>query len=385
LLKIIGIGASELENRVERNPEEGDMLCNLVYLSFTVLEIVLVSKEYYMDKGTMCSLEHSLLNGRVRSGEALILVIASYINLANSAVAKVATSVLSLLCRMKVGGDYPLLVGYLAPQKYALRKAFLSNLSDQRNSDDLRIAILDLISNAIETQPGLAGVFLLKVVTDKDEKWQMATLTDTKANLFSEPDDSVIISLLNDCSDLYSKRPSLLASTLDLLASLWNNASAQHAFIAELRRQKNFWPHLAQLFQKDPYASHDPKDTPASEVAENRAYRILIRARALQVAYSDIVSNSTLDSALVEELKDFFSEKLTNPESVAQWVSSETQCSYDAKLRQDTAQAAESLGINLESFATLPHHQAYGNNYYFNVKILAKKLGYERYSAHFLN
>lgn len=379
LLKIVSIGADELEQRLERSYEEGLEICKLVDLAFQVLELVLSSKQYYVKSGTMCCLEENLLDGKFRpNGEALVLIIASYINISHSPLAISATKVLSRLCRVKMDGDYPILVGYLAPKKAALRKAFLSNLGDQRKTDELRIAILDLMTSATETQPGLAAFFLLKGVKDQDDNWQ-STLTGTEANLFTEPDDSVIFSIINECKDLYKQRPALLASTLDLLASLWNNAPSQYAFILELKKEKNFWPYLVQLFRENPYGDHDPADASPAAVAQNRAFRVVIRARALQVVYSEIfyVSSSSNLDLLGQELQDFFAEQLADEDGISAWIKTDTQCSFNPRLRKACLEATGELRIDLEALATLPSAQVYGDSYFYNTGLLAKKLDTE--------
>jgi len=246
-------------------------------------------------------------------------------------------------------------------------------LNDSRKEDDLRIAILELMTTVLDSQPGLASIFFLKhSVDESDEPESIDGEPETQASLLADSEDSIIISMLNNCTGYLKTHPHVLSSTLGLLTTLWKSVPAHNAFISVLRNRKNFWPQLTQLLAVDPYI---PDKSEVSEALGFEAHRVLAQARAFEIVLMDLFylsASNQIESNLEKELNTFFT---TQGKEIGKWVTKITKMSFEKAHHQKTHQTATSLSINLNDVLSLPFQQTYGTDYYYNTSLLKKKLG----------
>jgi hypothetical protein len=166
LLNIVGTGTKTLESLFNaRKVKEAQTLEMLVAMGLSVLERVLLAKE----GASVSSLEHSIFTRSRYIGKentTFVLILATYIYYTyNVQLPLLATRLLTILCRTALSDNatnvrYPSIIGYLTNQTSPLQSNFLSRLKDPRENEDLRVAILRLVIQALETQPGLADLFL---------------------------------------------------------------------------------------------------------------------------------------------------------------------------------------------------------------------------------
>jgi hypothetical protein len=77
---------------------------------------------------------------------------------------------LTILCNVGSGSSRaPSLIAFFGDQSEQLRTTFLWKLSDRREILDLKVAILRLITTSLDTQPGLAELFI-NIPTTSDQK-----------------------------------------------------------------------------------------------------------------------------------------------------------------------------------------------------------------------
>jgi hypothetical protein len=113
----------------------------------------------------------------------------------------------------------------------------------RREHEKLRIAILELITAALESQTGLAELFLqLEDTADGD----IPKTIGKQSCLY------VILHLLSEKQNLLKRAPKLVASANDMLHALWLAGSEHYSVLCALRRNEDFWKRLLAPLQYAP-------------------------------------------------------------------------------------------------------------------------------------
>ncbi|KAL6078094.1 hypothetical protein QOT17_001703 [Balamuthia mandrillaris] len=388
LLNIVGIGTKFLERLIARRKvKEGKTLEKLLVKAFNVLELVLLNRENEVEEqlsrrdntdsastpfSAQSSLEYSLLSrtavlaanendstlvsqisatesdtqtngfglptrpsggGRLKEEAHLIRIIASYIHYPyNHNLPLLATRLLTLLCRITLHSHPrpPSLVGYLGSHALFLRTAFLSRLKDPLESEELRIAILRLVTTALDCQPGLALLFIN--ITSRKKKNSVTENNQSSIiyEIGSNSCLSTVLSLIANRDQTIHTETRLFCEAMDLLHSLWQVAPDHHTIIKALRDTEGFWKQLVNTLQivslevqsfdqnENEKGNEKEKGQENGEVAMiekeskreqtnlQRTYMTIIGSSvfsilALEMYYVPI--NGTLDPSLVQEVK----------------------------------------------------------------------------------
>jgi hypothetical protein len=379
LLNIVGIGHSVLQQLLDRRKlKEGQTLEKLVVIGFTVLENVLLLKQ----ENGFTSLELSIMNRKIgKNNEDLILVIASYIHYSYSyQLPLLATRVLTLLCGITLNAKSrpSSLIGYFGNQIEDLRTTYLWKLGDRRENIDLKIAILHFITITLDTQPGLAELFInLSLENNQPTSGQHDAAMDRTTHSVID----IILSMLDEQDTLIARQPRLLSAALSFLCALWKDAPDHHRAITFLRGRKNFWVTLLRPLASNPYeeSSNRTNDNntemqgDASLETTNKSYRILIRAHifeilALEIFYVPAIGD--IDSDLVAMFNKFRDEKI-----FTSWISWYVQSAFHPETKKRLLEAAQKMNINIDRCVVLEPHRIYGRNYYYDITLLQRKFG----------
>lgn len=372
LLNIVGMGRKTIEQFFRRDKERL-LFEQYVLQALQVLENSLSYREFEIEfqegrltdpkevtgKTTISSLEYSLLTKTTgRENTNFIVAITSYLYYPyNSQLQLSSIRLLSTLCILMKAyanvslGDSsgapntqiysnigsPSLVGYLEGEAQALCNTLLAKLSDNTELNEIRIAILRLITNTVHSQPALAELLLSK---------DTSSTSSGKPNLFGELDNSlscieVINQLLSENSKLLQENPILLLNLLGLVYSIWELGLVYRSIVASLRSDSQFWTHLIsplkKITQRRSSLAAEDANTPFDLLTVTWIVRVISLELFNTMSNSD--GNGTIPEAL---LKDIFKLQLD-------WLHQFAIPCYDSSINEKFVQKANRLKVDLNA------------------------------------
>lgn len=300
LLNILGTGVDTVDRLVSLGSSSGGYaltLVELIKLAFSVLNRLLARKgkddeispleealttqvvHQLKDKG------HSFTNSLGHC--QLVTVIASYVyHKLDSQLPTLATLLLKRMCLVAPMS----LHASFGVEAVPLRDAFVSRLKALTEDVKLKVVILEFISTAVETQPGLVELFLdLSSKEDQDE-----FVIGPNSCLHAVID---IIDPVKQAGHFIP--PQLVSAAYLLLHSLWHDR--RDAALTAVRKSPKFWENLTNPLLAGIQA----------EVEEDYRYQLEICCYALQIIALEAyyVARGQVDESLKTSMKAFCSKK----------------------------------------------------------------------------
>uniref|UniRef100_A0AAY4ABD0 Nucleoporin NUP188 n=1 Tax=Denticeps clupeoides TaxID=299321 RepID=A0AAY4ABD0_9TELE len=256
----------------------GQVLIQTVKLAFSVTNNVLRLKP---PSDCMSPLEQALTQ-HGGHGNNLIAVLAKYIyHKHDPALPRLAIQLLKRLASVAPMSVY----ACLGSDAAAIRDAFLTRLQSRTEDMRIKVMILEFLTVAVETQPGLIELFLNLEVKDTGDGSKEFSLGEWSCL-------AVVLELL-DCRQQgqYWCPPLLQRSALAFLHALWTDR--RDSALSVLRTREKFWENLTTpLFGTLPSTS----DTTEPCVLESCAF--VMKIIGLEVYYVQSSLEQSLKSAL---------------------------------------------------------------------------------------
>ncbi|XP_067051394.1 nucleoporin NUP188-like isoform X1 [Acropora muricata] len=300
LLNILGTGVDTVDRLVSLGSSSTGgyalTLVELIKLAFSVLNRLLARKE---ENDEISPLEEALSTQVVHQLKdkahtfstswghcQLVTVIASYIyHRLDSQLPTLATLLLKRMCVVAPMSMHASFGAEATP----LRDAFVSRLTTLTEDVKLKVVVLEFISTAVETQPGLVELFL-DLSSKEDKEFVIGENSCLVAVLdFIDPEKQV---------EHYIP-PQLVSAAYLLLFSLWHDR--RDAALTAIRKSPNFWENL----------SHPLLSGIRSELDEDYRYYLEICCYAFQIISLETyyVTRGQIDDGLKTSMKRFCSEQ----------------------------------------------------------------------------
>ncbi|XP_068191386.1 nucleoporin NUP188 [Antennarius striatus] len=286
VVDIMGVGVDTIDVVLAAQPSScgsegpGQILIQTVKLAFSVTNNAIRLKP---PSDAASPLETALTQHGGQGGN-LIAVLAKYIyHKHDPALPRLAIQLLKRLATVAPMSVYACLGGDAA----AIRDAFLTRLQSRTEDLRIKVMILEFLTVAVETQPGLIELFLHLEATDGEE--------GSKDFLLGEWSCLHLVLDLMDSQQQgrYWCPPLLHRAALAFLLALWQDR--RDSAIAVLRRKERFWDNLiTPLFG----TLAPPSDTTEPCVLETCA--LVMKIVGLEIFY--VVSGS-LETSLREGLR----------------------------------------------------------------------------------
>ncbi|KAL5487078.1 hypothetical protein EMCRGX_G019637 [Ephydatia muelleri] len=175
-----------------------------------------------------------------------------------------------------------------------IRDAYVRRLSSSVEDIELKVAILELVTKSVDSQPGLLDLFLNVRASDRSKPGEADYVLDQESCLHS------ILRLFDPDKQVPHSTPRLQYTAVTLLAALWK---VRHdAALCAVRAQKSFWRSLTKkLF------SRVRVDASEKSKAESSAYELDICSQLMQIVAMEMyyVVSDKVDKDLIDVLKDF--------------------------------------------------------------------------------
>ena len=215
----------------------------------------------------------------------------------------------------------------------ALRELVTIPLYDSRSSNRLRTTLIELVTSALEFQPGLAAMLLCSDLNVADG---VSPILD------------YVVGVLGSISDENkSSSPILVGAVLKLILALWEGAAygrQQHTLSTEyIRRTTKFWSNLVALLDIE---------IPDDASAELKAYRTVSRSyilRVLAIEWHNGPCSETCD--ILKDLGVVF-EAYRRENSYPKWLVQCQQLSFDPRFIEQLATTSKNCGIGLKMLRT---------------------------------
>lgn len=135
-----------------------------------------------------------------------------------------------------------------------LRMMFLQRLRDDLESEDLKIAVLDLVNACIDKQPGLTEAFF-KVTYEQDQRNKFFI---KRSKEVESKCDGILI-YMEEYLEAIAKDPSKttneqLKKIMNLFHALWKQGL--QSLVKDLVKKDNFWPSLCSPLLSSPITSY---------------------------------------------------------------------------------------------------------------------------------
>ncbi|KAJ8038745.1 hypothetical protein HOLleu_16255 [Holothuria leucospilota] len=276
LLSVAATGLDSLEQRLMDNGSsmEGSALemCQQIKLSLSVLNRLLLLK---LPGQPPCPLEEALTSHTTGLPHQphLVAVIAGYIY--HRLDPKLPTLATLFLRRLAVVAPMSL-YGCLGNQAPAVRDMFISRLQNYVEDTRLKVGILDLLTQAVESQPGLSELFLNLQSKKKEEGGASKESGETDILEMEISKTSILNTILELLDDKRQGTthcpPDFHCSALGFLQALWQDR--REIVMSLLRVRENFWRNITlPLFN----------DLPEVETGKISGSEVKIRAHALKL------------------------------------------------------------------------------------------------------
>ncbi|XP_041914346.1 nucleoporin NUP188 isoform X1 [Alosa sapidissima] len=292
VINIMAVGVDTIDMVLTAQPSSGgnegpgQVLIQTVKLAFSVTNNVLRLKP---TSDTMSPLEQALTQ-HGGHGSNLIAVLAKYIyHKHDPALPRLAIQLLKRLALVAPMSVY----ACLGSDAAAIRDAFLARLQSHTEDMRIKVMILEFLTVAVETQPGLIELFLNLEVKDGSEGSKEFSLGKWSCL-------AVVLELLDCCQQgQYWCPPLLQRSALAFLHALWTDR--RDSALCVLRTREKFWENLTTpLFGTLPSNS----DTPEPCVLESCAF--VMKIIGLEIYY---VHRDSLEASLKTVLQRLSSQR----------------------------------------------------------------------------
>ncbi|KAM9326170.1 nucleoporin NUP188 [Gastrophryne carolinensis] len=291
IINIMGIGVDTI-NMVMTSPTgssgtegQGQMLIQTVKLAFSITNNVIRLKP---SSGSMSPLEQALTQHGAH-GNNLIAVLAKYIyHKYDPSLPRLAIQLLKRLATVAPMSVY----ACLGSDAAAIRDAFLNRLQCSIEDMQIKVMILEFLTVAVETQPGLIELFLNLEVKNNSDGTKEYSLGEWSCL-------QVVLDLIDlQNSDRFWYTPQLHRSAIAFLHALWQDR--RDSAMTVLRTKPNFWENLGgPLFG----TLVPPSESSDLSVLETCAF--IMRIICLELYY---VVRGSLDSGLKGILEKFSKE-----------------------------------------------------------------------------
>ncbi|KAE8583088.1 hypothetical protein XENTR_v10020421 [Xenopus tropicalis] len=265
---------------------QGQMLMQTIKLAFSITNNVIRLKPL---SSAISPLEHALTQHGAH-GNNLIAVLAKYIyHKYDPSLPRLAIQLLKRLAMVAPMSVY----ACLGSDAAAIRDAFLSRLRDNIEDMQIKIMILEFLTVAVETQPGLIELFLNLEVKDTNEGSKEYSLGEWSCL-------QVVLKLI-DSQDPESSwgAPLLHRSAIAFLHALWQDR--RDSAMTVLRTKPNFWENLTSpLFGTLAFPSE------SSELSILETCAFIMKIICLEIYYA---VRGSLGDSLKKILKKFSEEE----------------------------------------------------------------------------
>ncbi|XP_072227764.1 nucleoporin NUP188 isoform X2 [Leuresthes tenuis] len=288
VVNIMGVGVDTIDVVLAAQPSScgsegpGQILIQTVKLAFSVTNNVIRLKP---PSDSVSPLEQALTQ-HGGHGNNLIVVLAKYIyHKHDPALPRLAIQLLKRLATVAPMSVY----ACLGSDAAAIRDAFLTRLQSKTEDMRIKVMILEFLTVAVETQPGLIELFLNLEVKDGNEGSKEFLLGEWSCL-------HVVLDLIDSKQQgKYWCPPLLHRAALAFLLALWQDR--RDSAISVLRTKERFWENLTTpLFG----TLTPPSDTTESCVLETCAF--VMKIIGLEIYY--VVSGS-LEQSLKDGLQKF--------------------------------------------------------------------------------
>uniref|UniRef100_F6QM73 Nucleoporin NUP188 n=1 Tax=Ornithorhynchus anatinus TaxID=9258 RepID=F6QM73_ORNAN len=294
VINIMGIGVDTIDMVMAAQPRsdgaegqgQGQLLIKTVKLAFSVTNNVIRLKP---PSNVVSPLEQALTQHGAH-GNNLIAVLAKYIyHKHDPALPRLAIQLLKRLATVAPMSVY----ACLGSDAAAIRDAFLTRLQSKIEDMRIKVMILEFLTVAVETQPGLIELFLNLEVKDGSDGSKEFSLGEWSCL-------QVVLELMDSKQqDRYWCPPLLHRAAIAFLHALWQDRRDSAMLV--LRTKPQFWENLTSpLFG----TLSPPSETSEPSVLETCA--LVMKIICLEIYY---VVKGSLDQSLKDTLKKFSSEK----------------------------------------------------------------------------
>ncbi|XP_066569048.1 nucleoporin NUP188 isoform X2 [Amia ocellicauda] len=291
VVNIMGIGVDTIDVVMAAQPSSGgsegpgQMLIQTVKLAFSVTNNVIRLKP---PSDVVSPLEQALTQ-HGGHGNNLIIVLAKYIyHKHDPALPRLAIQLLKRLATVAPMSVY----ACLGSDAAAIRDAFLTRLQSKTEDMRIKVMILEFLTVAVETQPGLIELFLNLEVKNGAEGSKEFLLGEWSCL-------QVVLDLIDSRQQgKYWCPPLLHRSALAFLHALWQDR--RDSAISVLRTKENFWENLTTPL----FGTLPSSETTEPCVLETCA--LVMKIICLEIYY---VVRGSLEQSLKDTLKKFASSK----------------------------------------------------------------------------
>uniref|UniRef100_A0A452SQ37 Nucleoporin 188 n=1 Tax=Ursus americanus TaxID=9643 RepID=A0A452SQ37_URSAM len=294
VINIMGVGVDTIDMVMAAQPRsdgaegqgQGQLLIKTVKLAFSVTNNVIRLKP---PSNVVSPLEQALTQHGAH-GNNLIAVLAKYIyHKHDPALPRLAIQLLKRLATVAPMSVYACLGNDAA----AIRDAFLTRLQSKIEDMRIKVMILEFLTVAVETQPGLIELFLnleVKDGSDGSKEFSLGAWSCLHA---------VLELIDSQQQDRYWCPPLLHRAAIAFLHALWQDRRDSAMLV--LRTKPKFWENLTSpLFG----TLSPPSETSEPSILETCA--LIMKIICLEIYY---VVKGSLDQSLKDTLKKFSSEK----------------------------------------------------------------------------
>uniref|UniRef100_A0A8C0LKZ2 Nucleoporin NUP188 n=1 Tax=Canis lupus dingo TaxID=286419 RepID=A0A8C0LKZ2_CANLU len=289
VINIMGVGVDTIDMVMAAQPQgqgQGQLLIKTVKLAFSVTNNVIRLKP---PSNVVSPLEQALTQHGAH-GNNLIAVLAKYIyHKHDPALPRLAIQLLKRLATVAPMSVYACLGNDAA----AIRDAFLTRLQSKIEDMRIKVMILEFLTVAVETQPGLIELFLNLEVKDGSNGSKEFSLGVWSCL------HAVLELIDSQQQDRYWCPPLLHRAAIAFLHALWQDRRDSAMLV--LRTKPKFWENLTSpLFG----TLSPPSETSEPSILETCA--LIMKIICLEIYY---VVKGSLDQSLKDTLKKFSSEK----------------------------------------------------------------------------
>ncbi|KAG2172240.1 hypothetical protein INT43_004781 [Umbelopsis isabellina] len=326
LLDILATGTMMADARSRHQPQEALKIERLTVLAYIFVKKLLTLRLKMIasfDKVEPSSLERFMLERTVGDNKQdLILIIAKHVQYPyNSDLPALATDILTRLFRLAYSWKtVPSFVGFFGDSEQAQKiiRSYLTLAKDTRRQEFLLTSIWQFITAVVETQPGLAILFLecgeyvmpspkSAVRLLEEEKTKQGTQLSNKPNGDGQTPDSAIrvaVDLLTDWQRLLTDKPTVLSNILRFLAAFWTTAFDHYDLVQRTRSDNGMWDSIGQIVLN----LGQGLETGINMGTSNEGFRrsccnLLSKAYALRVISLEVhLSRSMMQSKPIDEV-----------------------------------------------------------------------------------
>ncbi|XP_056301937.1 nucleoporin NUP188 isoform X2 [Danio aesculapii] len=292
VVNIMSVGVDTINMVLAAQPSSGgsegpgQVLIQTVKLAFSVTNNVIRLKP---QSDTASPLEQALTQ-HGGHGNNLIAVLAKYIyHKHDPALPRLAIQLLKRLATVAPMSVY----ACLGSDAAAIRDAFLTRLQSRTEDMRIKVTILEFLTVAVETQPGLIELFLNLETKDASDGAKEFSLGEWSCL-------SVVLELLDSKQQgKYWCPPLLQRAALAFLHALWQDR--RDSALSVLRTKEKFWENLTT-----PLFGNLPPPSEATEPCVLESCAFVMKIIALEIYY---VVSGVLDPSLKAALESFSSKR----------------------------------------------------------------------------